>query len=418
MERIALCPGSFNACAGVPEQESAYAADGTEAHAALEWCLVNGRPRIETAWNFLQSPVHNWTHRADTREEREASVQTALDYINEITDAHDDAIVYFEKRVTFPSMLTQDCWGTADIIIYLPSLKWLYVIDYKHGAGKYVNATDNLQLGTYAAAAVNVLAGMGVEDVWTVVIQPRAWAPDSEVIRTDMHSASYYSGPFVEKIDGIVAAALDPNAPLVPGKTQCQFCPRRMNCPAREAAALQVASTEFRNIRDVNRISLAAPEHMSLDTMAMVMHGSKMLRDWLNDVERTAKQYLSQGTMIPGWKLVESRQRREYEGDPQDIADMLCNLTGLPLDQVYPRKLISITEAEKTVIAAFKENAGRGGKKQAATDAKRAMADLTIKKGSGRYALVPVDDPRPAINAAQANFGALAMSPADESEED
>jgi len=87
----------------------------------------------------------------------------------------------------------------------------------------------------------------------------------------------------------------------------------------------------------------------------------------------------------------------------------LSLLTGHDIGRMYKMQLIGITEAERIVVAAFKNNAPKGKVRQAAVDAKRAMADLTTKTPAKKVNIVPVSDPRPAINRLEQTFGGVAL---------
>lgn len=392
MERLELCPGSFRACAGISVESGPWAQDGTEAHATLANCLDSGVRKaadMDNGW---------WTHRTDTHEERIAAVQVALDYVWGILDAHDDAEIFVEKRVHVNSPFTNDIWGTADILIYVPSFSWLYVPDYKHGSGKYVNHHDNIQTGCYAVGAYDSLKeGFGIKEIITAIIQPRLdWT--GEKVREEVKSAEHYDTAVRERINMIVSRTMEADAPLVPGDVQCQFCPIKTSCTARQQMALQTARLQFKDMRDFTVSKLPPHNELTPEYISFVLSSADVLRGWLKDVEKLAHQKMLEGTAIPGFKLVYSQARRQWEGDEKEIADTLSLMTGLPMDAVFPRKLIGITEAEKLVVSAFKMNADPKDAKKAATEAKTLFADLTTKQSSGALTVAPQDDSRPAVD--------------------
>jgi hypothetical protein len=68
------------------------------------------------------------------------NVQVILDHVYTILDSYPDAELAVEHRVHIPSQAVPDrMWGTTDVRIYVPSIRWLFVIDYKHGAGIFVD---------------------------------------------------------------------------------------------------------------------------------------------------------------------------------------------------------------------------------------------------------------------------------------
>lgn len=402
MERLELCPGSFRACAGISVESGPWAADGTEAHTTLAWCLENGIRKLalsDDAMTATELQIRNWTHRTDTREERIKAVQVALDYVYGIIDMHDDAEVFIEKRVHVDSVFTKDIWGTADILIYAPSMQWLYVPDYKHGSGKFVSGRDNIQTGCYAVGAYDSLnEGFVIKEIITAIIQPRIdWA--DEVVREETKSAEYYDTVVRERINEIVSNTMVADAPLVPGEIQCQFCPIKTSCIARQQAALQTARLTLKDVRDFSTAKLPPVNELTPEYIAFVLASADILRGWLKDVERLAHEKMLGGTSIPGHKLVHTQARRQWEGDEDATAEALMFATGLPKDAVYPRKLVGITEAEKLVVNAFKM--AQPDNKNAAKEAREFFAEFTTKQSSGALTVVTSDDRRPAVDVAR-----------------
>ena len=419
MQRIELCPASVRATAGIPETQSDYGKDGTEAHDLFAFALKHGYRDARLAYkaSYINPNTEYWTHRKDTEKERFDSVQNALDEVYDIVDSYEDAQMFVETRVHFPSQITNECWGTADVAIVVPSMALVYVIDYKHGAGVYVGIKDNMQLGTYACGVLNSIPAAAALDrdmvtVTTVIVQPRAFSPEGTT-RSDVQSARYYHEFFRNKIDAAIWASQQPDAPFVPGEKQCKFCPINAACPAREAAALAVVSTTFSSVRDVTRPNLPVIEGMTPARMAFIMSAEVLLDSWLKDVRAEAFKMMRNGVNIPGFKIVEAQPRRRwYDEDESATALMLMSLAGCTEDEVFPRSLINITDADKLVVDAFKKRAPRGQKKTAAEEAKNILAHLTTKESSGNLTVVPDSDARPAVNLAQTAFSNVVLIPA------
>lgn len=408
MHRIIRCPASVRATAGIPETSSDFAKDGTEAHDLLAWALKNKVRNAVTAYQGSLGAV-SWTHRTDTYEARLESVQDALDEVYDILDSYEDAKLYVETRVHFPSKVTTECWGTADIVIVVASLGLCFVIDFKHGAGKYVAIEDNEQLETYTCAVIADIPEAAACHTFTLcIIQPRAFSATG-TIRKAFRSHDYMQQIALPRIDNAIAASQDPNAPFVPGEIQCQFCPIKANCKAREAQALAVVSSTFRSVKDVTQASLPIVSQLPVDRLAFIMSAADILRGWLKDVEDTTFEIMRAGAYVPGWKVVEVNPRRRWL-DPENTAVLLMSLIGTEdEDVVRPRSLIGITEAEKLVKDAFKANAPKGKKSKQAEIAGNAMALLTTKESSGNLKMVPESDPAPAVNLAQKTFAQVAL---------
>lgn len=394
IERIMLCPGSVaKARAAPPDKSTVYRDDGTQAHELLDFALKNGY------WSAREASI--MADRTGDDEERTDAVQDALDIVQGIMENYEDAVLYVEHKFHFPSTVTKDAYGTADVCIYIPSMRVVYVIDYKHGAGVSVDAYENKQGLYYATGAV---LGSGQFDIDTAVIvipQPRAY---HERTRAEEYPTTLERlQAFVGEVDAAIIASRDPNAPLVAGVKQCRFCPARLTCEAREGMALSVMGNAIRSVKDITQESLPLPETMTPEKLSFILQSKSFVMQWYTDCYNYAFEQAMTGAHIPDHKLVEAQARRKWDGNPVEIAAQLMSLAGLEPDEagwdtVFPRKLMNMTDADALVTKAFKDRVGRGKKKQAAEDANVALANLTIKDTSGKLVLVDATDKRPAAD--------------------
>lgn len=415
--RYSVCFGSVKLAEVAPPQpETSYARDGTEAHELLDFALKNGH------WSALSASIAANRYDFDTRPEcgeRFDAVQMCLDYVLSILEAYDDAVLYVEHPFEFPSTVTDEAWGTCDICIHIPSFDLVYVIDYKHGAGEAVDVFStrqgpNKQAMGYGTGAVVGSGHLDASMIMLAIVQPRAFHPlgairEHAVFKSDLQA-------FVAKVDGWIERCEAPDAPLVPydGKNNdrdhCKWCPANLTCKAREAKVLGSLANTFSSVKDVTITQMAQPEAVTMDRVAYVLAAKPFVMQWFNDYENYAYNALMNGNHVPGQKLVESQSRRQWDGDPTELAQQLLALADLnpavaeDWDKVYPRKLITITDATKIVGDAFKAKVKRGHKKQAAEDANKALAALTIKESSGNLVMVDVTDSRPAADRATIAF--------------
>lgn len=419
-ERLALCPGSKRMEDAVPPRaESIYAKRGTLAHYIMEVAFDNGEREAASAVVFCDPRMFAYAEVTIGDKEYDsivAGVQEALDYVYEILDTYPDAQLLTEQRLHFPSLhAPDDVWGTGDILIFVPSLAWLIVADYKNGVGA-VEVQGNRQLLRYGTSAVLNNVQHGVLHVRLVVIQPNAFHPHGNIRHWDL--------TFDEVLDW--ACALDAeiersqahDAPLVPGEKQCHYCNAATTCPALEARALSVVGSTFASVKDIPGVQLPRPQDMPVDRLAYILDAKDMLEDWLGEVEKHAFELARQGYTVPGRKLVEAQAKRRWYGDTDIVAQQLVDLMGpykseedkaKALDTVMPRKLIGITDADKLVARAFKARRKKSEAKQAAEEAAQALAFLTLKESSGNVSLVPVTDARPAVNLGATQFNTVAL---------
>lgn len=409
-ERFLACPGSTALLARVPVRASSpYAEEGTRAHAVFEAALVNqcrNAAEAHAKWTDLfYEPLD------DGSNEFYLSVQIALDHVYSILDAYPDAVMWTERFVDPPiESAPGEAGGYCDVLIYVPSIRTLFVIDYKHGAGVAKRANRNPQLLQYAGGALyedDALVDVsGVDTVVLTIIQPRAFHEDGIIREYD--TTPYEIWEHLQDLDAGVAACLAPDAPLVPGEDQCRFCDARTLCPAREAAALQVAGASFSQIGHVDAPSLPRPADLDVNRLAQIRFHAGTLRKFLDDVDAHCEELMRAGYEIPGAKLVEAQARRQWYGTEDDVAKKLAAMIGTQnIDSLYRRVFVPITTAEKMVVEAYKKRVGRGKKDKAAEQARQAFAYLTLKQSSGNLSMVDVDDPRPAVNRVQKTFGSI-----------
>lgn len=411
-----LCPGSVRLTRALPEFPSnPFQRDGQEAHELLDYALKNGY------WNAKEASIMAGRYELDSKPEagdRFNAVNVALHYVQDILEAYEDAVLYVEHFFEMPSNVTDQGWGWNDIAIHVPSLSLVYIIDYKHGAGVGVDHIENKQLLQYGTGAVLGSGHMDADTIVLVIIQPRCFHPAGShprewVVGKDRLEA------FVEEFDTNVIECEDPNAPLIPGETQCHWCPAAFTCPAREAKALQIVRADFKTVKDITQANLPDPATLPMDRIAYIKAAKKYLLDWLADVDDIAFRHAMGGGYVPDHKLVEARAYRRWYGDPKEVNENLKLLAGVDDDDVFfPRTLKGITETEDMLVAAFRDRAPKGKKKQAAEDAVQSMAALTIKESSGNLSLVHISDRRPAVDRAAQTFKTVQSLPAPTMETD
>ena len=401
--RWTVCHASARFNEGKPNESGPYALDGQEAHALLAFALNS---KFRSAIEAKISYPATWVHREDDEASRLESVQTALDYVWMLLDGNPDAVMYVEVRVDFLSPHTNDCWGHADVIVWMPTLGIIEVVDLKHGVGEVIEAKDNRQLGIYGASTLQYAKtklGLSPHSVVMTIIQPRAFHKDGHVRHWPVSDA-YMENIFIPDINNHIAICESPSAAFRPGRKQCKWCPGSFDCKAREAAALAAVPT-VSSFQGVTSHSLPPVASIPIERLVYIVQAGKLLKDYIKEAETALRNAAIQGHRIPGKKLVEDYAKRKWYGNQLDCARELMKLLETDdWDTVYPRQLLGITEAEDKLTAAFKARAPKSKKKEAAELAKKAMAFLTLKTQTGALSLVDEDDPRQPVDAARNQF--------------
>lgn len=396
--RWALCPGSIREEAKYPEQGSNPAAiDGTHSHTLLEHCinLALSDPLKEIGQKFAD---HDGEFVIDKyRAER---VKIAIDYIRD-QSMNGFLIVKAESKVDPAYLLGRDdLSGTVDVQILANDI--LELIDYKDGMG-IVSAKGNLQLEQYA---YGVLAGYKLpvngaypfSTVRMTIIQPKLAMRGMNAISShDVSVAKLLAnmGTIIKQ-----AAATDqPDAPLVPGESQCKFCRAKGSCSALASNVMKEVGIMFQpvvsNTLDIAQQSAnKEPSTMDDAQIAQIMEAAPLMRQLLEGVEKEALRRLKAGQSIAGLKLVNGRGSRAWSLTEEEIAARLIKM-GVPKGNVYETKLVSPAKAEK--LTWEKTKAGEKVKMQLSDRQLKTMNTEYVTKLAGALTVAHESDERPAV---------------------
>ncbi len=368
----------------MPEQDSAYSAEGTLAHAIAERLLrcysEVGRTaiieRISDVWK-----AHPLDPEA-ARLKAEADAQgldfwEMLDQVNndycefvltawadaQTTDPDCDLLV--EQRVDI-SGYVPGCRGTADCVIVGQGV--LHIIDLKWGKGVRVEAWANPQLQLYALGVIDGPGRTYTSDMVKVTIcQPR------------LHHTSTYE---VKRANLLIWAEnyVRSRAEMAyEGKgfqqtgSWCQFCKVAGSCRALKELSARYAFKDTYELSD--------------EDLASALDVAPTIQKWLDRLNELALRKLMDGQEIPSYKLVEGRSLRRIS-DADKAVEHLHGIGYADEDIFKPRELKTISDLEKMV-----------GKKQFGS----LFADCVIKP-TGKPTVVHESDPRPAMTSAELAF--------------
>jgi hypothetical protein len=409
-----LCPGSIREEAKYPDDTSGPAAiDGTHSHTLLEHCIDAGLIDPTTQVGEVMAD-DDGEFKVDA--DRAARVKTAIEYIRERSMGGMLKVIS-EERVDPEHLLGRDdLSGTVDCQIIGPD--WIELIDYKDGMG-VVSAEGNMQLEQYA---YGVLAGYKlpinvpypISWVIMTIIQPKLALKGMPIITSHEVKVS----DLLSNLGTIVlqAAATDqPDAPLVPGDSQCKFCKAKGSCAALASNVMKEVGIMFQptvtQSLDVAQQSADKdPSTMDDAQIRQIMEAAPLMRQLLEGVEKEALRRLEAGQSIPGLKLVNGRGSRAWALPEEQMAEKLVKM-GIPKGAIYETKLVTPAKAEKLTWEK------RDGTKVQLTDRQlKTMETEYVVKMAGKLTVVPESDGRPAVtlNAAPL-FGAVQAAPAAES---
>ena len=143
-----------------------------------------------------------------------------------------------------------------------------------------------------------------------------------------------------------------------------------------------------------------APDPVTADDgenfLAVAMSKIGLIEDWCKAIRGEVERRLLSGKPVPGYKLVEGKQgNRKWTDDGE--AEAALKSMRLKLDEMYDRKVISPTSAEKLLK---KQSPKRWGTLQ-----------KHISRAPGKPSVAPSTDPRPELASTIAtadDFAALA----------
>ena len=364
------CPGSVGLSAQVPERgDTKYTAEGTVAHEVAELALREGVDPLM----YVGKRIDGVT----VTKEMALAVGMYVDKVNTLAESVgvDPMIeVRFSLEKLGPPV---DMFGTADCVVPDRERSHLHVLDYKHGQGVVVEATDNPQLMTYALGAVLHLEER-FDQITVWIIQPRAPHRDG-VVREWTFSWDELVD-FRKRLIAGAEACFEEDAPLNVG-SWCRFCPASALCPAQKENAVAAVQDAF--VADAEA-HLPQPETLTEEELQLVLDQAEHIMDWLRSVQTFVRRQKEDGrVLVDSWKLIEKRANRKWSKQDEEIVQELADV-GLTPEDLFEQKLLSPAQVEKLLR--------REG---------HQIPEGLVEREVNGYNLVPSSDPRPEAVVAQ-----------------
>ena len=394
--RWTVCPGSIREEAKYPDTSGAAAVDGTHSHTLLERALTDDLDPTMYVGKLLDD--HEGEFIVD--KDRANRVAMAYAHVQHRAKELDALMVVAESRVNPANLLGRDdCSGTVDVQIHAGT--HVDIIDYKDGAG-IVSAKDNQQLELYA---LGVLAdNPHIQSVRMTIIQPKLAQRGMKAITSyDMMAVDLLAR--VEQYKAAAAATDNPDAPLVPGESQCKFCKAKGSCSALASNVMEALSM-FQSIDIAQQAADKNPNELSDQQIREIVESAPLVRQLLEAVEAEALRRFEAGVTISGLKAVYGRGTRSWSLPEEEMADKLVKM-GIPKTAIFETKLITLAKAEK--LTWEKRD---GEKKQLSDRQLKTLETEYIRKSQGKLTIVPESDHRQAVVLdAAPMFGAVNSEP-------
>lgn len=385
------CPGSVAMSKDEPNSRSKYSDEGTAAHFLAstvlddphnlashfigKWITVWEHPESDssgTDWsaNLAASAVELDCESFEVDDAMAEAVQAYVDSVREFA-RHGTLLV--EQRLSIASITGEDeAEGTSDAVVIVG--EELQVHDLKYGMGIQVDATDNSQLKIYALAALEEFGFMAdFKRVRLVIHQPRLnhlsewdcsvedlqeWAEQvvAPAAQKALHYYYYYTkGLLVEDADGLMDFDLHAGDHCRSG-----FCPARGTCPAHDEYVMNAVGADFENLDEIKaviaEVKKDGSETSRIDPvkLGIKLRAVDLIEDWCTAVRARAEGLLLQNNNDAatigalGFKLVQGRKGARAWKD-EAAAEVLLKSLRLKADEMYSKKLISPTQAEKVL---------------------------------------------------------------------
>ena len=215
MTRIVHCPASHKLNAAEMPENSGAAEEGTMLHRIMELTYTLHKTAEEQAeLKKLNSALTPDQEQAILIAENELEA-----------NAFEDGWQHYTEQRLWSHGNTYS--GQSDMLAISPDGYRAVIVDYKFGRGEVEPAERNYQL---AALAVLAADNYGVENVRSIIIQPRAADKSKRVTVCEYDKDDIISSR--DAIESAVASALYAPAPLQTTGYWCKYCPSSYRCKA------------------------------------------------------------------------------------------------------------------------------------------------------------------------------------------
>lgn len=288
-ERWMNCPGSHTLIKtfALVGEESEFAKEGTAAHEAAAYCLVNNLD----AWEVINFEFNG--HYVDP--EMADPIQEYLDYARARMSG---ARHYVEHKISDP--LHPLFFGTVDFA--RADGDDLEIVDFKYGIGIPVEVERNPQLMYYA---YGFLKDHPAQRVKLTIVQPRAFHGDGAIRSWVCHADEVLDWGRNTLLPAMERAGTD--IALDAGQW-CRFCPAKLVCPTMKGM--------FKAALEADPKSAAAMSDEQLGREYVLRDNVKM---YLKAIEEETFRRLQAGAAIPDVKLVPKKADRVFKPDAEGV---------------------------------------------------------------------------------------------------
>lgn len=368
------CPGSLALEESLPkrdDEDNEFAAEGTAAHELASWALLQEKNCNEFVG---KTTTNGWKITQAMAED----TQKYVDDVHRYAEGH---MLLVEQKVDFSEAIgVEKSFGTSDAIVVSADGEELGVHDLKFGRGIQVYAERNEQMMLYALGALNNFGMLGdFTRVELVIHQPRLnyldeWECDVEEL-LEFAKKAKQAALIATRESAVVNRDM-----LVPGEKQCLFCRAKAICPALNAHITDTIGADFEDLTKLDDVKTLIPTDTA--ELSIKMSAIEMVEGWCKAIRAEVERLMLDGQAVPDYKLVQGKLGNRKWKD-EDAAEAFMKAMKIKMEQMYSMKLISPTEAEKTL----KKEKPR----------KWLELEKMITRTEGQVSVAHVSDKRPAL---------------------
>lgn len=348
-----LCSGALIPNLLAVDNAGIDAAYGTVGHGVGErWLLTGYRPDDLVGTVEIVDEGHEKFHILIDDD--------MLDHVERYVDWCENlpGVKFVEQRVDF-SQLTPipKQGGTADHIACMPGK--MVITDLKMGKGVKVYATNNSQALLYALGSFYRWDwAYEFQEIEIRIAQPRLDHFDTwTVTREELLE-------FAEYVRERAYLAWQPDAPRTAGEKQCQWCKVKSTCANFAAYMAEFVEGAFEDLDghmtdeqlqgfqdrlndpfDDFELKPVSIHTLNSTQMAQIIKMRRAVENWFKSLEDEIEKMLQAGQKVQGYKLVEGRANRFFNGGIA-AADTLEMLTGVPAEKFLEKEVLSPAKVE------------------------------------------------------------------------
>jgi hypothetical protein len=239
-----------------------------------------------------------------------------------------DTEMYVEHQMTYAEQLG----GTVDCILINDDV--IEVIDYKNGAGYFVDA-DCEQLRVYGLLALlDRQLGVTAKNIVLTIVQPHYTRDNVDIIRTADFDVPSFLDQTRDRVD--IALSRYEHKFYTEGK-HCQYCCAQNFCPRKVGMLAQVVS---------------AGDELSLSNVRYVLEHEEDIKAIIKKAGEIALAALENKIVTSqdiGYEIVDALSNSRWKFSDDAIASILRKDFELEDDIIYVRKIKSPAALEKEI---------------------------------------------------------------------